>query len=158
VEVVSWGQKKERKEIDKQVAEAIMERDEKEKRKNNVIIKGLKKKKGAELKQEVEEILEIIGAKPRINEIVQLGKVEDTDINYKPILVKLANKDDKYNILKLASKLKDHESTKGVFIVMDLTLNQRKEEYELRQERNKRNQEAGKSVWGIRKGELKKID
>jgi len=69
------------------------EKMEREKRRRNIIIKGMKAKEGKR-REAVEEILEVIGAKVEIKEVRRIGEITEKGRG-EMMLVKLESEDQK---------------------------------------------------------------
>ena len=91
-----------------------------------------------------------------IQEVVRLGKHRNAQqVKPRPLLVKFKNSWVKWQVLKNAKNLKraDVEEFKNIFIVPDLTREQREWDKKLREElKNKK--DAGEEGWYIKRGEL----
>ena len=146
-----------------------------QKKEKNVIIFGVEKRAGENVKGIVGSIFEEIGVQLEKYKVTRFK--ESTNGNAGPILVELEDTDSKMEVLKAASKLRDSTDYKKVYINRDLTQAEMKREKELRVMRNERNEklpngtghkrtgrhkfegddEDSDFFWGIRNGELKKI-
>lgn len=99
--------------------ERVMEREEREKRKKNLLFKGVQGE-GGMMKEEIIKLCGEIGVEVDIEEIrmVKTGKEEKG----KMVIVKLRKEDSKRRILENNGKLKGRE----VWIEEDLTFRERK--------------------------------
>lgn len=137
------------------------EKEDRERRRKNVIIFNLPESnkeqgKDRELddKQTCEQVFErtlnVGGCK--IEKVFRLGKKQDAKV--RPTMVKFEDEVSKWQIISKAKYLKEQkdETIKGLIISLDLTLQQREEDYKLRQEL-KRRREAGEQCI-IKRGKI----
>ena len=154
--------------IEKIVEESIQEHAEKEKRKLNVMVFNLPEAQSEDWEvrqkydnQTVSNIIEGgLGITPvdTIQQIVRVGKrTNDSrdNRNPRPLIVKMNNMKDKWNIIKNAKKLRNGKNMgwRNVYLVPDLTQKEREKEKKLREELNKR-RDRGEKGWQIKRGEL----
>ena len=138
----------------KEVTEALeTEKREIEEKVTNIVIHGLaesSKEKGEERKEEdckkVKEMLRAMEVEEEGEVEVKwrLGKKTD-ETQARPLVIKMANKDDKEKVLKHGKKLKRKDEWATVYVSPDLTYRQRtearKEEAKLKEEAAKKNEE-----------------
>lgn len=163
--------------IKNKVLEEIREGEEREKKKENLIIFNLPESNSSEAKEREEydtnlckELFqdEIKVREFEVVKVIRLGKKEDNvddrhtkerrpEGRPRPILVKLGTATMKWDIVKNARKLKDTENEmfQRVAIVPDKTKRERELDQKLREELREK-QERGESGWYIRKGNLHK--
>lgn len=148
-------------EVEERVTEVMREREEKEKKKNNLVIYNLEES-DAEDKQERERedqlkcvnlFTEIRCENIRVRETVRLGKM--TEGRKRPLLLKLENENSKYEVLRRAKFLKNTRElwAKRVIITKDQTEKEREETKKalvLLKERRDR----GEQGWYVRDGKL----
>ena len=156
--------------IAKTVIEVMEEREEKQKRMKNVVIFNLrepdtgnlsmKEKKEQEQAMCMDIIANELGVEEvQIMETIRLGKqehnVREGVQRPRALLVKLTDVQTKWEIVKIAKKLKEakKEEYRNVYIVPDLTLKERAAEKVLR-DQLKQKREQGEKGWFIRKGQL----
>ncbi|XP_070515384.1 golgin subfamily A member 6-like protein 22 [Cardiocondyla obscurior] len=123
------------------------ERERREWRKNNLIIRGLKIKEESkeELRKKVEEIFEVIGVKARIMEVNKIGEINKG--GYGMVWVKLENFKDKVEIMKRKGKVKE----KTEWIGDDMTKYERKVEWIIKREAEKRKRKGSQVKIGYKK-------
>ena len=159
-------------EVRNEVREEIKEQNEREKKKNNIVMYNMEESTKAErderLKEDYEACGEIISGElgmtnVEIVEVSRLGKVEEASGNTRrsqkprPVLVKLRNPGEKWGVIAQGKRLKnsENEKVKNVFIAPDLTLKEREHEKKLREELQKK-KDNGEMGWYIKKGELRR--
>ena len=130
------------------------EKLERMKRKNNLVIYGMKESinenSEERLKldlQKVEKLLnEIEVTAPKMN-LARLGKRLDTE-KPRPIKIELENEGEKFKILKKAGKIKeiDVEEFKKIIISSDMTIKQRELDKILREELKERRQKGERNI------------
>ena len=151
--------------------DAANEVREREKRKNNIIIFGLKKSDKAEAKERIEE------DKIKIDKLFEFLKVEDVEVDkiirYKngkddsnngkekipPVLVVLKKDTDKFRILKVTRTLKNSNAFCNVYISSDQTLAERSSYLELKKLRDQKQAEEteDKFFWIVRGKEVVRV-
>ena len=146
-------------EMRREMMETIKEEGDRKERERNLIIFNVQESNesaGMEIQErrKTEEIFENgVGVREyKIEQIIRLGRRGERE-NARPMLVKLENVKQKWEIIKKAKMLKNSESTKHIGIAPDLTKKQREIERRLKNEldEKRRNGETG---WYIRRGEL----
>jgi hypothetical protein len=145
----------------------INELNEREKRKKNVMIYGVAEstkvnltEKKAEDEKKVQEVLQFIGkadVKP-----AYLRRLKSRDASKPgPIIVELTDVSLRNPILLAAKKLRSSSEHATVYISPDLTEAERKQDYDLRKERNRLNSELGENSpfrYGIRGSQILKFN
>ena len=128
----------------------VREEQDRKERGGNVIVSGLVPDEGKEevAVREVAEELEVCLDGTKI-EVVKLGKGVET----KKILVKMSE-EKKWELLKKAKELRNSTRFKNVFVQPDLTVAERKEQFELRVERREMMKKEPKKEWMIRMGKV----
>ena len=161
-----------KEEITKRVVEIIEEKEDKERRMKNIVIYNLKEPLTGNLSEKEKEERDQAGCmdiftnelqveQVHIVETVRLGKKEQVERGeeYRPraLMVKLADVNTKWEIVKKAKRLKDarKQEYKRVFIAPDLTQQERMRDKELR-EQLKAKRETGEQGWYIHRGQLKR--
>ena len=139
--------------MDKQIAEAVTEYKEREKRKCNLIFHNVKESAKtdsiARRKEDIEEVIQIgkeLGCEPEVKEAIRLGKRVDGRTRLLKIVVEEFK--DKRMLLNKSVKLResDSEAWKNVFITPDQTYKQRQENKELRNELYERTQKGEENL------------
>ena len=118
--------------------------EEKERKKNNLVIYNVTESGQNEVGKRIEddimiceEILsELEVGNVFIEKVVRLGKNDNSKI--RPVLMRLRNEKEKWNILGRAKQLKNSEKYKGVYITRDMTEKEREEDKILRTELKER--------------------
>ena len=144
----------------------MKEDEDKKERRNNLVIYGIKESTNSiprarteedqsfcrRLFQEVVQVDDI-----SMGQVVRLGRQQSEGNRPRPLLVKLVDGGEKWNILKNARKLKNTEveEFKKVIITPDMTEKERKQDKELRDELWEKRR-AGEEGWYIYKGQLKR--
>lgn len=133
-------------------AELTEERDHKS-RANNIIVHGV-----AEFEDEIEgdktytdNLIEDIKVPVKITKISRIGI--KSNVKKRPIKISFSNQQDKLNILKNLSALKNNDKYKGMSITEDLTLTERailREWLEKAKEKNEKLPPESKSIWRVR--------
>lgn len=126
----------------KKVEEGVVEKMEMEKRRNNIVMRGIKeytsdnwciedsKKHDMEMGSEILRTGLKLDASRHIEEVHRIGKYEVGKIRL--LRVKVKSYEGKGEILKRAKTLKENDSFKGVYINPDLTKKQQKDGQTLR--------------------------
>ncbi|XP_070510412.1 uncharacterized protein [Cardiocondyla obscurior] len=127
--------------------EMAKEREKKEWRKNNLIIKGIKIKSEEKkaLKEQVEEIIEATGVKAKIEDVNKIGGVNKG--GYGMVWVKMENFKEKLEILRCKGKLKDRTE----WIGDDLTEYERKVEWLIKRKADRLKREGKQVKIGYKK-------
>ena len=146
----------------------IIDREQKQKRENNLILYNLaesSKSDGKEREKDDHSIsLKVMehcvegGKSYNLDKIIRLGKNDqrENESRPRPLLIKFQNVSDKWNVLKNAWHLKTAtQECKGVIIAPDLTKEEREKEKILRMELKQR-KERGETNLRIRRGEIVK--
>lgn len=144
---------------------------EREKRKNNIIIFGIKISEKVEAKDRIEE------DKNKIIKIFEFLKVADVEVDkvirfkngkedrqngkekIPPVLVVLKKETDKFRILKVARELKNSNEFSNVFINSDQTLAERTSYLELKKLKDQKQAEEteNKFIWIVRGKEVVRV-
>ena len=153
---------------DREVIREIIqeERDEEkeiEMRKLHVIIHSLPESKGtsvedkkADDKGEVLSILnDVLNLDVQTENIMRLGKNIENREKARPVRFSVENFEGKRKVLDASRRLKNHEKYSSIFLTPDLTPKQRKQAFELREEKRMR-ERNGESGLMIRKGRIVK--
>jgi len=127
--------------------EKSMESREREKRRRNIIIKGMEAKEGKR-REAVEEILEVIGAKVEIKEVRRIGEITEKGRG-EMMLVKLESEDQKWEVMAKKKNLKGRKER----IAEDLTWRERRIRWKVG-EIARREMAEGKRVW-VKGGKIK---
>ena len=102
--------------IQSKLTEEELEREVQEKRRNSVIVFGLKKSSSSEAEvrvaddvEKMQEILNVLDLQqePDISKVIRLGKRGDTTEKPRPLKVVLSSEDAKLEVLKKAKNLKE---------------------------------------------------
>ncbi|EYC38448.1 hypothetical protein Y032_0715g1768 [Ancylostoma ceylanicum] len=133
-----------------------------EKRSRSIVLSGLPEpseelrasEKQAELEKRVTDILDVLEVDCKPSEVFRMGRVNGG----RPRLVKLILPSRSYwaTALRNAHRLRT-SSYSSVFVRKSMTPDERKLDYDLRQEAKDRNKSANERVWVVYKGELKRI-
>ena len=152
-------------EVQKKVGEyvkAAREEDvENDRRKNNLIIFGVRESEKGDTeakyeddKMECRKIFEEIRVNDcRMEQLIRLGKKRD-DGKARPLLVRLGSEGEKWAVLSRAKNLRNSgEPMSKVFVNRDMSREEREKDYRLRAmvAEKRRNREVG---WKIRRGTL----
>ena len=121
------------------VMEIRIERKEREDRKRNIVIRGLKIERG-NARQEIEGIMKEIGVEVKMEKIKQVrtGKEEWGDM----VVVKLGGEEEKRKVMEGKKKLRGGK----IWIMEDLTWKERKMRWRLR-EIAREEERKGSKVW-----------
>lgn len=135
----------------------LAENQERELKKINVILHGLKPELNTEDRVQVERVFESIGANAKKIAYVRRFKQTAKD-KIAPVLVQLKQDSDRRKVLSSSKNLKNKEEYKSVYIQPDLTECQRKLNKQLREKRDELNREEqdnpnGRHRWWIVKDE-----
>ena len=137
--------------------EDIQEEIEKEKRKLNLVVMGLKE--SDDDRNELESVvaaLNVSTGSRAINKVERIGR--HVPGKTRPLRVVMLNTDSKAEILKACPSLKKHSEFKDVFIVPDLTRKQQEVDKKLR-DKLKELRQAGETNIKITRGKIvKKLD
>ncbi|XP_070528267.1 uncharacterized protein PF3D7_1120000-like [Cardiocondyla obscurior] len=127
--------------------EMAKEKEKKEWRKNNLIIRGIriKSEEKKALKEQVEEIIEATGVKAKIEDVNKIGGLNKG--GYGMVWVKMENFKEKLEILRCKGKLKDRTE----WIGDDLTEYERKVEWLLTREADRLKREGKQVKIGYKK-------
>lgn len=106
--------------------EKKLERKEREERKNNIMIKGMKEKEGKR-KEMVEGIITNIGMEVEVRKVKRLGG--DKERRREMVMVKLGNEEQKKEVIKNKKKLKERKEK----IIKDWTWKERKMRWKLKE-------------------------
>ena len=131
--------------------ELMVEEKERSEKSGNVIVSGVESDGQEEAESKVKEMLEVLdvdmdGVKM---EVVRLGKEEQE----KRMLLVKVGEEKKRELLKKAKKLRETKFEK-VFVQPDLTWAERKEQFELREERRKKKEKEPTKDWIIKMGKV----
>lgn len=141
----------------------LVEAVDAEKRGRSLILSGLPESaldmppsaKQSELECKVSEILDHIGVECRPVEIYRMGKLNDTY----PRLVKLVLPSKSHWSTALSNAYRLRSSCfKNIFIRKSLTPDERKKEFDLRQECRRRNRDLKKRIWVVYRGEIRRSE
>ncbi|KAK6047658.1 hypothetical protein COOONC_14838 [Cooperia oncophora] len=133
-----------------------------EKRCRSIVISGLPEQ-GAELKpsekqRELEEkvagVLDVLNVECRPVEVYRMGRL--SDVRPRVIKVVLPSRNHWLTALSNARFLRSSQYS-HVYVRKSMTPDERRHDFELRQEANKRNNECGKKTWVVYKNELKNV-
>ena len=137
--------------------EVLQEVEQRELRRNNIMIYGLSEESEGSLAERtkldetlVEDIFKEIGANVPVEKIYRLGKINDSKC--RPLKVKLPHQSFKGEIFRGAKELRNSSRFKNIYIRNDLTKLQQQEDFERRKELRRR-RENGEDVI-IRNGEI----
>ena len=152
-----------------EIAKAVKDEENKKRRKENLVIYNLdesEKRVGAEREEEdrakIRDLLDngVKEKQYKILKVIRLGKKgTENSNNYKrPVLIKLENEQQKWDILKSTKNLKNASGwMKNTGISQDLTKEERQQNRVLREElKEKRKQ--GEQGWFIRNGKIQNRD
>ena len=156
------------------VMEELREEEDRKSRQNNVVLflapESLSEDSGERMREDrvlCEEVFDgKLGCNVSIVEVVRIGKHERNRNNNvqerskpRPLLVKLENRHQKYEILKNAKKLSRESDDKyrRIYIGPDQTQAERESSNRLRGELRRRREE-GQTGWLIRRGRLVRSD
>lgn len=150
--------------IKEEVREELREEQDRKVRKNNLVLYNVNESRNAipkERQKEDETICEDVFSHDlkvesfHIEQVVRLGKVRMDDKRPRPLLVKLKEASEKYNILKEARNIRTSnlEDRRKIIIAPDLTKKQREEEKILRAQL-KEKRDNGDFNWYIKNGKL----
>ena len=156
------------KEVRGQILEEVMEREQQQSRLKNLVIYGVNESVRDDGKQrEIEdtefcrkmfaEELNLINV--QIEGVIRLGKRNQSENNGRvkprPMLVKLSNSREKFDVLKRGKLLKQSReaSMRRIFIAPDLTRKEREVDQQLRNDLREK-QQNGERGWYISKGKL----
>ena len=154
-----------------EIMKAIKEEEERKERKYNLVIYNLEESKKQFGKdrdlEDLERIKDIFNNSIKVEnfQIVKsfrMGRKQDSNTNEntrsRPVLIKMSDEKEKWNVLKNAKELKDAEGwKKKIGISPDLCKEDREKEKQLRTEL-KQKRENGERNWYIRNGKLCKRD
>ena len=151
------------------IREEMRESQEKEKKKNNLILfnvpESVEQRNESRIEDDKKWCKKVFSRREGLGleiqdedviEVIRLGKRQELENSKpRPLLVKMYSAGIKWHVIKNAKKLKNssEEDVKKIFIVPDLTEKEREKDRELRKEleRRRNNGEAG---WYIKSGEL----
>ena len=118
-----------------------------------MIFFGLKEDGNLEAKQQAAEdrnilieLFEIMKTKEEILSITRLGRKKEGSC--RPVLVEVQNKKVKWNIVGRAKLLRESKKGEGIYISPDLTVQERKDALELRNELKNKREESKKTRMG----------
>ena len=132
------------------------EKAQKEKE-TNFIVKGPVVERCETPKQVVEEILKDLGNEAQTEKVeVIKNKKQEEDSKQKRsiLLVKMKDAKMKWHVIKSAIKLREKEKYKGTYINPDLTVEQRKQEFQLRADLKKKRSEDPGGKYIIKRGKI----
>lgn len=137
---------------------------ESNKRARSLVITGLEESnleqlpsvRQKELEKQVTNVLDCLGVECRPVEVYRMGKPNDG----RPRLVKLVLPSTSHwkQALSNSFRLRHTPGFSNVFVRKSLTEPERRKEFELRQECRERNNQLGKRVWVVFRGEIRRID
>ena len=147
------------KDIHTRVQEQYREREEKERKKNNLLMYNIKESTGEQGKEEDEQQCEQLIAQTKTEQfkivnVLRMGKVQQG--KNRPLLVKLENSQMKYNILRNANNLNNTQQQqwiKKVSISKDKTIKEKEASKRL-YEQLKQKRDDGEEGRYIRDGKL----
>lgn len=133
----------------------VRENNDKKGREANIVISNVDESKEAEA--EVTEMLAHLGVTVEVNGIRRMGREKKPNYN-RLIWVRLGSKQERNNVLDAAKKLKDEDRWKNTYINKDMTEEERKQAYKIRQElkkkRRQENVQNGRSRFIIHRGRV----
>lgn len=151
-----------------QMIDSFKEVDDKKKRENNLVLYNMEESKQADGKNREKEdirkcqqlIQEGIGIEQdffNIKKAIRLGKWQNSQERPRPLLIRLDDAEEKWNIIKKAKNLKNytHHTLKKVIVTLDLTPKEQERDRILRGEL-KEKIEKGETGWYIKGGKLLK--
>jgi hypothetical protein len=147
---------KELKNKDKEIQQKMFEVMEREKRKKNLIIRGIKEEGEINERDEVKKILEtLIVDNIKYDIIGRVGKKGTEGSKGRPLRIQVEDVDQKWRILSRGKKLKDagEEWLRKVYLAPDLTKVQQEEDKKLR-DKVKEFRDTGKLNVRITKGQV----
>ncbi|KAK3887867.1 hypothetical protein Pcinc_008017 [Petrolisthes cinctipes] len=150
--------------VTKRILEELAEREEKERRKNNVVVFNIsesRKESNQEREREDRNLcMDLFREKLRvedaeIEQIFRLGRREEGKT--RPLTVKLSKVGAKWDLIKKAKYLKEEEDhrLKRIGITPDLTRKEREENTKLREKLQERRRQGGK--WIIKKRKIEPV-
>ena len=98
------------------------------------------KQRAAEDRIILKELFEIMKAKEEILSITRLGRKKEGSC--RSVLVEVKNEKVKWNIVGRAKLLRESEKSEGIYISPDLTVQEKKDALELRNELQKKREEC----------------
>ena len=154
-QVIQTGMEKAKEEVKEEMSK---EMKDKEARSENIVVYGVEESKEADAEKrkeederKVKEIADEIGVeiKGLIEVKFRAGKKDETEGKIRPMIVKMTDEETRAKMLDNARKLGRKENWKKVFLSPDLTWKQREEarneEKRLKDDAEKRNEEAAKN-------------
>ena len=146
----------------KHVMEQIKEENEKEKKKENIIMYNVKESRKERPEERIKDDSDLVSdiiehsletTDYNIEQVIRLGKAENG--RTRPLLVKLRTEKQKWNVIKNAKKLKNatNDDRKKIGIALDMTEKERELEKKLRAEL-KRRRDNGETGLYIKNGKL----
>lgn len=165
-EVISEGMQEIRKtgeEKEKKVIEMSLKIDEieKERKKKNIVIFNVEeseeKETGKRIQEDMDKCLKIFAQELEVQDltvekVIRIGRKSEEN-KRRPMIVKLGSENDRNTVLGRAKKLRYSEEFVRVYIVKDLTEDEREKDKKLRKElKEKREKEEGQFI--IRRGKV----
>ena len=149
--------------VEQKITEIRNEEEDKRQRENKMIFFGIKEDGNLEAKQRAAEdrvmlieLFEIMKTKEEILSITRLGRKKEGSC--RPVLVEVQNEKMKWNIIGRAKLLRESKKGEGIYITPDLTVQERKDALELRNELKNKREESKKNEdgrgWIIKKGRV----
>jgi hypothetical protein len=149
--------------VEQKITEIRNEQEDKRQRENKLIFFGIKEDGNLEAKQRAAEdrvilieLFEIMKTKEEILSITRLGRKKEGSC--RPVLVEVQNEKMKWNIIGRAKLLRESKKGEGIYITPDLTVQERKDALELRNELKNKREESKKNEdgrgWIIKKGRV----
>ena len=149
--------------VEQKITEIRNEQEDKRQRENKMIFFGIKEDGNLEAKQRAAEdrvilieLFEIMKTKEEILSITRLGRKKEGSC--RPVLVEVQNEKMKWNIIGRAKLLRESKKGEGIYISPDLTVQERKDALELRNELKNKREESKKNEdgrgWIIKKGRV----
>lgn len=142
----------------------LAEKEDREKKRHNLIVFGLKVESGTEDRERVEHLFTSIGVDKNIVEHVRrFRQTKQDSTSIEPIYVRIKSGEDRMRVVASAKKLRKLDGFSGVYICPDKTLCERRLDKQLRDERDARNESAANSEEGrqfwyvIRDGQVRKV-
>ena len=120
--VVKSGQKDQANVTSANIVSVVKKVVEEEDRSRNVMVFGLAEEEHEQLSEKVEEIMEVIGEKPKM-EVCRLGKAKDG--RPRPVKITVSSSSTVFQILTKSRKLSGNEKYKTVFLSPDRSYEQR---------------------------------
>ncbi|KAK4318776.1 hypothetical protein Pmani_010199 [Petrolisthes manimaculis] len=143
------------------VRDEMNERDETQKRANNIVVYNLPEPDGTVVEERIKEdinkcaylLKDVLKVEVGVTKVIRFGKRNDNNTRPRPTLIKLENESEKWHVLSKAKNLKyANEETRKIGISPDMTKRQREENKKLRDELKIRRDRGER--WQIKRGQL----